>query len=70
MAESNQDVQRLFTYLDLVAGKKNSPGFECSVDEQAAIAWLAEQRPQLHKLFEEAHDRFAQLEDQESTHEI
>jgi hypothetical protein len=47
VAGINEAVQRLFTYLELVSHRKDHPGFECSVEVQSAIAWLAQYRPQL-----------------------
>jgi len=47
MADINEDVKRVFTYLELVAHKKNHPGFECHVDPQSASAWVLKHRQHL-----------------------
>src|SRR5438045_9016152 len=40
VAGMNQDVQRVFTYLKLVACKRDHPGFECTVERSCAIEWI------------------------------
>ena len=47
IADMNEEVQRVFTYLDLVAHKKNPPGFECTVEHSSAIEWLSRHNPEL-----------------------
>lgn len=39
-ANNNEELQRLFTYLSVVNNPRIVCGFECSVDEQAALDWL------------------------------
>jgi hypothetical protein len=45
-SEMNEDVQRMFAYLELVRQKRDAPGFECHVEERAAIEWISVHRPQ------------------------
>lgn len=47
MADRNGDIARMFTYLEMVAGRRNSPGFECHIDGMDAMGWLGEHRPHL-----------------------
>jgi hypothetical protein len=47
MADKSDLVGDVFKYVELVAHRKNSPGFECSVDPQAALNWIREHRPHL-----------------------
>jgi len=44
MADQNQEIERLFEY---VSHGKDPIGFECSVNERDARAWLKEHRPQM-----------------------
>ena len=54
MAESCNDLARLFEYLE--QGTRRACGFECSVDEEAALEWLRHHKPELAKKIEEACD--------------
>jgi len=47
IAGVNQSVKRVFIYFELVAHKKDHPGFECSIETESAMAWIAQHRPQL-----------------------
>ncbi len=42
MAEHDEEVSKVFQYLDLVGDQKDAPGFECHVDEADTMAWLRE----------------------------
>jgi hypothetical protein len=47
VGETNESVRHMFSYLELVRHKKDHPGFECSINASAAMAWIVEQRPEL-----------------------
>ena len=46
-ADSNEDVQDIFDYLAL-KNKHEAMGFECHVNEEDALLWLAEQPGKSH----------------------
>jgi DNA-directed RNA polymerase subunit RPC12/RpoP len=50
MAEHSGGVRRLFQYLDIIADGPTDTGFECRVNNEEAMAYLAEHRPELHEL--------------------
>jgi hypothetical protein len=50
LAENDPGLGRLFGYLEIIAAdpsKKNCRGFECRVDETAALEWLRIHRPSI-----------------------
>jgi hypothetical protein len=47
MAGKNTAVAQMFQYLELVAPKKDAPGFECYITEKDAFAWVKANRPDL-----------------------
>lgn len=53
MAEHDEEVGKVFQYLELVADKKDAPGFECHVDEADALTWLRKNRRALAITLEE-----------------
>ncbi len=56
MAEHNEEVGKVFQYLDLVSDKKDAPGFECHVDETDAMAWLRENRRAVSMTLDKVED--------------
>jgi len=46
MAEHDKQVAEMFTYLEL-RGRLETIGFECAVDETAALVWLKKNRKKL-----------------------
>ncbi len=47
MAEHDEEVSKVFQYLELVSNKKDAPGFECHINESDALDWLKENRKAL-----------------------
>lgn len=46
MTDHNEDVKRMFTYLSIA----KDVGYECHVNEESAMAWLKEHRPEIHEV--------------------
>jgi len=44
MADVNEEIAEMFEYVHIV-GKRTTMGFECSVNEDDAMSWLADNRP-------------------------
>ena len=44
---THSDLSELFSYLHAVNKKGTSVGFECDVDEESAMAWLKQNRPEV-----------------------
>lgn len=44
-AKQNEELAHLFVYLNALFGTRKSCGFECFVDEVAALLWLKKHRP-------------------------
>jgi hypothetical protein len=60
MADHSPPLAKLFEYLEHIAGlpsKKNVCGFECHVDEDAAMSWLRQFKPELAKKIEPADEQ-------------
>jgi hypothetical protein len=47
MAEHNEDIEAMFTYIDKVANTRRACGFECHVNEEDARKWLTANRPEI-----------------------
>lgn len=50
-SEHNLQVSKIFDYIELVSTSYKSMGFECSVDTEAAMAWLKIHKPELYEEF-------------------
>ena len=48
LAESNEEIAEMFKYISIVQRTKHM-GFECTVNEDDALKWIAENRPTLTK---------------------
>jgi hypothetical protein len=42
MADKNKDVGDVFTYIKILAGSKDAPGFEVHVDVNDGLNWIEE----------------------------
>ena len=54
MAEQDEEVRKVFQYLELVSDQKDAPGFECHVDGPDVMVWMKENRPVIAMTLSEA----------------
>lgn len=47
LEDENHEIGDLMTYCRATQGRRDSVGFECHVDEESALVWLAASRPEL-----------------------
>ena len=48
MQDYDENVKRLFSYLEI----NRKVGYECHVNEESAMAWLADNRPEVHEVIQ------------------
>jgi len=47
MANHDDEIARMFQYIEAVTSHRHREGFECFVDEESATAWVKANRPYL-----------------------
>ena len=47
LSKDHDKIKKLFTYLDAIRNTSSACGFECHVEEEAAMEWIKNNRPHL-----------------------